>query len=174
MEVNVEDDEEEVTSSMPSLVGSASSGMMLNRGFLATGFLGSRFEFETGTVRVSETRLARLHSASESMPAKALRLSREDDDPEISNPARAWTMSCSSFSARDNPQPSCLRNLRTSSRTSSSHRLSLRPSEARMRMSSARTGRLNVCGCTGKDRVGWVEEEEGGPSWRGWLYYKKA
>ena len=36
----MEEDEEEVTSEMPSLAGSASSGMMLNRGFRATGFLG--------------------------------------------------------------------------------------------------------------------------------------
>ena len=105
------------------------------------------------------------------MPAKALRLSREvDDDDEISKSARACMTPCSFFSAWDNPHPSCLRNLRTSSRTSSSHRLSLRPSDARMRISSARTGRVNVCGCTGRDRMGWVDEEEGGPSWRGWLY----
>jgi len=33
-------DDEEVTSSTPSLAGSASSGMILNRGFLAIDFLG--------------------------------------------------------------------------------------------------------------------------------------
>lgn len=69
----------------------------------------------------SLTFLARLHSASESIPAKARRPSFAP------TPVLGGAME-----AR--------RKRMTSSRTSSSQRLSLRPSEARMRMSSARTG----------------------------------
>lgn len=61
-----------------------------------------------------------------------------------------------------------LRNLITSSRTSSSHKLSLSPSDERMRISSACTGRVKVCGCTGREVDG--VSGDGGPSWRGWLY----
>lgn len=49
-------------------------------------------------------------------------------------------------------------NLRTSSSISSSHRLSLSPSEARMKMSFGWTGREYVCG--------WGQEGPGA-SWRG-------
>lgn len=37
-----------------------------------------------------------------------------------------------------------------------------------MRISSAWTGRVNVCGCTGREVDG--RRGDGGPSWRGWLY----
>lgn len=56
-----------------------------------------------------------------------------------------------------------LRILTTSSNTSSSHKLSLSPSEARMRISSCSMGSVNV--------RAWVEglDGESGPSWTGVL-----
>jgi hypothetical protein len=159
--------EEEVTSEIlpAAAVESPSSGMRLKRGFFAMGLLDATVVGEPregGAPLISDTRLARLHNASESMPAKALRLSREV--------LVASSRGRSAWLGSDHRQASWVRNLRTSSRTSSSQRLSLRPSEARMRISSASTGRVKVWGCTGRVEVEDGVEVEGGASWRGWLY----
>ena len=88
----------------------------------------------------SDMCFAREHRASESIPEKALRRRKvgkdlkDDDDVEVEQ------------DEDPSPHPSRRLNFRTSSSTSSSQRLSLSPSEARMRISSARMGRVNVCG----------------------------
>ena len=108
--------------------------------------------------RRSEIRLAREQRASDSMPENALRRRRvcvcveaggveagcEVDSSRFMDAnadRRGFTPECE---VSVKPQPSCLLNLSTSSSTSSSQRLSLSPSEARMRISSARTGRVKV------------------------------
>ena len=53
----------------------------------------------------------------------------------------------------------------TSSRISSSHRLSLKPSDAKIRMSSSMTGRVKTCASCGL-------VAEAGPNWTGVLNYK--
>ena len=132
------------------------------------------------------TRCARLHRASASCPANAVRafdgsaaagatgvslLSTHAGPPtavgapippKVDSPARV--LAGASFSASPalehavvpaeaaeaaaHPGPRRART--TSSRTSSSQRLSLSPSLASMRMSSARTGSAKVCGRTGR------------------------
>lgn len=79
--------------------------------------------------RRCDTLRAREQSASESMPAKARRGSCE---PLVT------------FEARN-----VCRKRTTSSSTSSSHRLSLSPSDASTRMSSARTGSVITCAMPG-------------------------
>ena len=79
--------------------------------------------------RLCETFRAREQSASDSIPASVRR------------------GSCELF-ANEEAKKVC-RKRTTSSSTSSSHRLSLSPSEARTRMSSARTGSVNTCAAPG-------------------------
>lgn len=95
----------------------------------------------------SPTHRAREHNASLSIPASVVR------------PSVPWFP----FSEVDGVMNERLKRT-TSSRMSSSHRLSLKPSDARTRMSSFLTSMENVWASCG--RVG-----EHGPSWTGVLNY---
>ena len=120
----------------------------------------------------SDTVLAREQRASESMPASVRRprrlvvvgplisASSSELEPEVVEPPGGVGMGVEEVEAGTKK---LLRILTTSSNTSSSHRLSLKPSEASMRMSSCSMGSVNVCACV----RGVVDER--GPSWRGVL-----
>jgi hypothetical protein len=121
----------------------------------------------------SDTLLAREQRASESMPASVRRprrlvvvdllisASSSELEPEVVEPPPGGVgMGVEEVEAGTKK---LLRILTTSSNTSSSHKLSLKPSEASMRISSCSMGSVNVCA--------WVRGvvDERGPSWRGVL-----
>jgi len=139
---------------------SDSSAITLNLGVAAV-VLAVRRRTDEGEAggRRSEIRFAREQRASDSMPENALRRRRvcvcvgvggtgwEVDSSRFMDANADWRGFTSEWVGAEvsvKPQPSCLLNLSTSSSTSSSQRLSLNPSEARMRISSARTGRVKV------------------------------
>ena len=141
---------------------SDSSAITLNLGVAAV-VLAVRRRTDEGEAggRRSEIRFAREQRASDSMPENALRRRRvcvcvgaggveagcEVDSSRFMDANADWRGFTSEWVGAKvsvKPQPPCLLNLSTSSSTSSSQRLSLSPSDARMRMSSARTGRVKV------------------------------
>ena len=99
----------------------------------------------------SLTQRAREHSASLSIPASVLRRRRLLDNVAPSSP--------------DGVDMKDWRKRMTSSRMSSSQRLSLSPSDARTRMSSACTGTVNTWASRGR-------VADAGPSWTGVLNFK--
>ena len=127
----------------------------------------------------SETLLAREHSASLNIPANVF-LFTPPVGPVVVSGGSSVALASTSFNASTSvfeSSTSCpcestknpLRNLTTSSNTSSSHRLSLSPSLARMRMSSFFTGTMHVCAVVEGGRCGVC-----GPSWTGVLYWKRG
>jgi len=106
----------------------------------------------------SETRRAREHKASDSMPASERRPRR------LSLLNFAPSLGVDVVDGQEEDDVGGMKDLRirtTSSSTSSSHKLSLSPSLARMRMSSRSMGRVNVCACVSG------REGESGPSCTG-------